>query len=248
MRKLVAALLLLGLGACATASTQQVVDRTPAEPAPPPAPPTYQDTLDRLGVDFQVPEEGKVILVNIPAYELIAFEDGEPVLRSRVIVGTPRLQTPVMWTEVEAVRYRPPWAPSPEMIQRGEYPPGYYAPPGPNNPFGLLVMLLDNNEYIHMHDTNNRSLFGRDQRALSHGCVRVERWDELAAWILGVEPEAVHDRVNRGYTYDEPVDPIPVYLGYFTSFPGADGEMAAHPDVYGLGTTAVQPMPEHIGG
>ncbi|MFW5832978.1 MAG: hypothetical protein ACOCYE_02630, partial [Pseudomonadota bacterium] len=59
----------------------------------PPPPPGFQAHLDRLDVPLDLPTAGKAIVVNVPAFELIAFEDGEPVLRSRVIsvrLGTRR--------------------------------------------------------------------------------------------------------------------------------------------------------------
>ena len=46
-------------------------------------------------------------------------------------------------------------------------------PPGPQNPLGQIMFALDNDEFIFLHDTNEKALFNRAQRALSHGCVRV---------------------------------------------------------------------------
>ena len=70
-----------------------------------------------------VPRRGRAILVNIPSYELIAFEDGKPVMRSRVIVGKPATPTPIMETETSVVRFRPTWTPTPDMIRSGKYTP-----------------------------------------------------------------------------------------------------------------------------
>ena len=73
---------------------------------------------------------------------------------------------------------------------------------------------------------------------LSHGCVRVQKWDVLAAWILGVDVEDVHARTKRGRNVDVPAPPIPVTLGYFTRFPDDDGTLRTFDDVYGLGPAA----------
>ena len=50
---------------------------------------SFQAQLDRAGIAYRVPQSGKAKLVNIAAFELIAFQDGALVLRSRVIVGAP---------------------------------------------------------------------------------------------------------------------------------------------------------------
>ena len=56
----------------------------------------------------------------------------------------------------------------------------HYMPPGPQNPLGRMMFDLDNDEFIYLHDTNEKTLFKREQRALSHGCVRVEQARALA--------------------------------------------------------------------
>jgi murein L,D-transpeptidase YcbB/YkuD len=91
---------------------------------------------------------------------------------------------------------------------------------------------------IYLHDTNNRTLFAQDYRALSHGCVRVERWDELVAFVLDMDITRVHTLANGQRTFDAPAPLISVTLAYFTRFPDAAGRMVTHPDVYGLNTTS----------
>ena len=76
---------------------------------------------------------------------------------------------------------------------------------------------------VYLHDTNHRELFERDYRALSHGCVRVERWDELIAWLLDLDLDTVHRLANGRATFDLPTPPVPVILGYFTVFPDDAG-------------------------
>ena len=104
--------------------------------------PRFQAALDALGVPLSLPPSGKAIVVNIPAFELIAFENAEPVLRSRVIVGTPWHRTPVMTTHTTSVRFRPTWRPTPSMIASGEYRDRVW-PPGPNNPLGHAAARLE---------------------------------------------------------------------------------------------------------
>jgi len=224
----------LVLAACVPAVQPRGLTHS-ASPAPTEAPPeiaSFQGWLDEHGVAYRVPATGKAILVNIPAFELIAFEDGEPVMRSAVIVGTPWNQTPVMETYTSVVRFRPTWRPTPDMVATGEYEDRLW-PPGPDNPLGLLAIRLEPGLLIYLHGTNRPALFEQEDRALSHGCVRVERWDELAAWALDEDLAYIHRMAHGGGTVDvPPVPSIPVTLGYFTRFPEDDGTLRQFPDVY----------------
>ena len=72
-------------------------------------------TLDRGGI--AVPARGKFILVNIPAFELVALEDGRTALRSRVIVGRAAAPTPELLSSMYAVKFNPSWTPTPAMVR-----------------------------------------------------------------------------------------------------------------------------------
>ncbi|WP_227271941.1 L,D-transpeptidase family protein [Roseobacter weihaiensis] len=194
----------------------------------------FQGALDRLGVPYQVPRRGKAILVNIPAFELIAFEDGLPTLRSRVIVGTSWNPTPLLETTTKTVRFRPTWRPTRSMIASGEYRDRIW-PPGPQNPLGLAAIRFAAQIPIYLHDTNRRDLFDREVRALSHGCIRVERWDILVAWTLDMDLSEVHRLANGPATLDVATPAIPVRVGYFLTFPDATGAPVTYDDVYGRG-------------
>lgn len=196
---------------------------------------SFQKRLDRAGIAYTVPPTGKAILVNIPAFEMILFQNGTPVMRSRVIVGAPWHRTPRLKTQVSTVRFRPTWRPTPSMIASGEYR-DYVRPAGESNPLGLAAVRLGPGLLVYLHDTNRRELFDAEQRALSHGCVRVRQWAELVSFVLDMEVAQVHRLANGRRTFDAPAPPIPVELGYFTRFPDAQGIISSHPDVYGLET------------
>ncbi|MEM9059939.1 MAG: L,D-transpeptidase family protein [Pseudomonadota bacterium] len=185
-----------------------------------------------------VPRHGKAILVNIPSFELIAFENGQPVLRSRVIVGKPSTPTPIMLTETSVVRFRPTWTPTPRMIRSGKYRPGT-RPPGKRNPLGFLAIRLAPGMLIYLHGTNKPQLYDRDKRALSHGCVRVEKWDEVAAWVLGTSVDDVHAHAYGRRTFDAQTDGIPVIMSYQLRFPDTNGVIRNWDDVYRRGTETV---------
>jgi murein L,D-transpeptidase YcbB/YkuD len=203
----------------------------------------FQHHLDRLGVSIELPATGKAILVNVPAFELIAFADANPVFRSRVIVGAPWHPTPLLETHTTAVRFRPTWRPTPAMVASGEYPDRIW-PPGRKNPLGLAAIRLQPGLLIYLHDTNRRDLFRRDRRALSHGCIRVQRWDELAAWVLDLDLDEVHRLANGRRTFDMPTRPIPVTIGYFTVFPDDAGQVVRYEDLYGRHADTEDQVPQ----
>lgn len=242
MIRIALALLVLALSACAAPRVSAPPPGPVAAPprlaeAPPPSP--FEAALRRIGAEFRPPARGKAILVNIPAFELIAFEDGKPAMTSRVIVGTPRNPTPVLDTAVSAVRFRPTWRPTPDMVASGEYEDKLW-PAGPRNPLGLAAIRLEPGLLVYLHDTNRRGLFEKDRRALSHGCVRTEKWDALAAWILDIPLEQVLAHANGRRSFDmAPPSPVPVFLRYYTEFPDADGEIRRHPDIYGRAPSMV---------
>jgi len=199
-------------------------------PAAEPPPSAYVSMLRSQGVETAIPPRGKFVLVNIPSYELIALQDGVPVLRSRVVVGKPAAATPELLSSMFAVQFNPAWTPTPLMIRNEGL---HYMPPGPQNPLGRMMFDLDNDEFIYLHDTNEKALFNRAQRALSHGCVRVEQARALAAWLLGVSEEEIDAMISRGTTYSVPLpEIIPVSLVYYTRFPDERGQVASHPNIY----------------
>src|SRR5262249_61944723 len=60
----------------------------------------------------------------------------------------------------------------------------YRQQPGPDNPLGFVKINFNNSHSVYMHDSPSQSLFGRNFRAASSGCVRVQGIEQLAAWVL----------------------------------------------------------------
>lgn len=79
-----------------------------------------RSTLARLeGLDL--PERGKVLVVNVPSGVVTAYEDGEPVIESRAVVGQPETPTPEMDTRVTFVRANPTWTVPESILRRKDW-------------------------------------------------------------------------------------------------------------------------------
>lgn len=198
------------------------------------------ERLEPMGVDWAAP---RLILVNIASAEVIAFEAGREVMRSRVVVGTPRNRTPQLMTFVTSVRCNPPWHVPAGLLAdiRASGAGGFHAvgnrliqPPGPKNPLGPLRLGLLNSDGIFLHGTNRPHLFARDVRTLSYGCVRVEAIRDLCAWVLDIPAAELDSQVATRRTIElHPLQEVQVVLAYLTSWPDASGRVVTHPDPYG---------------
>jgi murein L,D-transpeptidase YcbB/YkuD len=109
--------------------------------------------------------------------------------------------------------------------------------PGGWNPLGRIRFASPNRFDVYLHDTPLPELFQRADRALSHGCVRVERAQELAALVLSGQPagrrEALERAMGSGVTSIMPVArPLPVYLLYWTAFVDDAGKLQLPEDAY----------------
>lgn len=192
------------------------------------------------------------VLVNIAAFRLDAIEDGRSVLDMRVIVGQTHTRTPVVSSAIERVVLNPSWyvpksIASKEIWPKGRsylrrngfevLPDGKLRQPGENNSLGKVKFWFPNRFGVYLHDTPSRSLFDRAVRALSHGCVRVERPADLAAWALRDHPEWSPEAIQ--YALDEGrekavelPEPIPVHLAYWTAWVDDEGTLRFSQDVY----------------
>lgn len=122
-------------------------------------------------------------------------------------------------------------------ISAGTFPFQLRQLPGPRNSLGLIKFEIPNEYDVYLHDTPAKSLFQQPKRAFSHGCIRVSRPRELAAWILsaqGWDAEAVDAVIDEGLTRRIPVRrSIPVHVLYLTAFVDPDGTVQFRDDVYG---------------
>jgi len=100
--------------------------------------------------------------------------------------------------------------------------------PGPWNSMGEIKFMMPNDYGIYLHDTPDKSLFAREDRWISNGCIRVEDAKRLAKWVFGAVPEPQSGEPEERADLPEPV---PVYITYLTAEAGARG-VTFRPDRY----------------
>jgi len=113
--------------------------------------------------------------------------------------------------------------------------------PGPANVLGQFKFNFPNKHAIYMHDTPQRELFAQTTRTLSHGCIRVNQPDRLAALLLG-EDKGWSMAQIRSLIAKGPQDStvialnrsVPVHLTYFTAIVEEDGRLNPRADIYGI--------------
>lgn len=249
------------------AKLKQALAETPAED-------TQRRKLIRANMDrwrwLQRDLGRKYLLTNVPEYK-VRLTVGDKIIKSyRTVVGKPgRTATPQLAEMVEGVIFNPTWT-VPQSIVKGEglgakvlgnpgwaRAKGYKATkgengwvtvvqqPGPTNSLGLMKLDMPNAHAIFLHDTPSRHLFRNENRALSHGCIRVEGARELAMTMamlgnansrddIPVIQKEVEAITGSGEYTRYPIEKQwPVYITYFTMASDTDGELSTFKDIYG---------------
>lgn len=109
--------------------------------------------------------------------------------------------------------------------------------PGPDNALGVVKFMFPNKHFVFLHDTPSKSLFEKDIRTFSSGCIRVQNPLELAELLLSDQEywnrEAIEKVVAWGKTKTVHLKkPIPVLVLYWTSRVDQEGKVQFLPDVY----------------
>jgi murein L,D-transpeptidase YcbB/YkuD len=111
--------------------------------------------------------------------------------------------------------------------------------PGPKNSLGLVKFIFPNQYDIYLHSTPAVSLFERSRRDFSHGCIRVQKPADLAAWVLQGQGDWDEDKVQEAMN-DGPDNktvslktPLPIVIFYLTAIAAEDGHTHFFDDIYG---------------
>jgi murein L,D-transpeptidase YcbB/YkuD len=194
------------------------------------------------------------VWVNVADQRLVLYRADRAVFSTRIVVGqeAPDKQSPEFRATIDASFYNPPWViPSDiaaaEVLPRARRDPGYLARndmvllengdveqrAGPNAGLGLIMFDMPNRFDVYLHDTPNKSIFNRDNRRISHGCIRVQNPFAFAALLMRQPIDVIDQGIAMGTTTrnDLPV-PVPVFVVYQTAFVDADGTIQFRPDFY----------------
>lgn len=119
--------------------------------------------------------------------------------------------------------------------------------PGAYNSLGKVKFMFPNKYNIYLHDTPSRSLFARDQRTFSSGCIRVEKPLELASLLLSDKSEWTDDKILQGMNagIEKTVvlkKKVGVYIYYLTAWSSPGGEMNYRTDIYGRDSAIEQTL------
>ncbi|HEK2897174.1 L,D-transpeptidase [Proteus terrae] len=139
-----------------------------------------------------------------------------------------------------------------QNMSANNFPYRIWQAPGPTNSLGRYKFNMPNSDAIYLHDTPNHSLFSKNMRAISSGCIRVNKASELASILLGDagwKQDRIDAALKRGSTQYAPIpERIPVYLYYQTAWVAQENAPQYRADIYGYDKviTNAQPYLENI--
>lgn len=135
-----------------------------------------------------------------------------------------------------------PWMVDWSTITERNLPFRFQQKPGQHNALGRYKFNMPNSDSIYLHDTPNHNLFRRESRALSSGCVRVNKASELAGMLLqdvGWNSSRISNTLDQGNTTFISIrQNVPVMLYYLTAFSKPDGHIAFRTDIYNYDSAA----------
>lgn len=204
--------------------------------------------------------EGKLIVVNIPAFILHFYEGGKTVFSMPVVVGKEGHNTILFSDMLTTIVFSPYWNVPPSIVKKEILPamdkdPNYLANndmeitkeenglpvvrqlPGPKNSLGKVKFLFPNSFNIYFHDTPAKALFDKDVRAYSHGCIRLAEPEKMADYLLRDDPswppDKIFDAMNSGEEkYVKLKKPVPVFITYYTAWVDESGRLNFRADLY----------------
>ena len=219
------------------------------------------------------------VVVNIPDYTLAVSNQGKTAWSTRIVVGKVGEQaTPLLSETMKFITVNPTWNVPPSII-RNEYLPALqrdpsalariglkvthrrdgsihvYQPPGEKNALGRIRFNFPNKFLVYQHDTPQKHLFAKEQRAFSHGCMRVQNPEQYAEVLLSISQPSERysaERIKKMYGDNERTinfkTPIPVHITYQTAFVDEAGRLQTRPDIYGHDRKMTEMMRNGRGG
>ncbi|MEA2864373.1 MAG: L,D-transpeptidase YcbB, partial [Bradyrhizobium sp.] len=208
------------------------------------------------------------VILNIPDFTLKVMQNGAQVWNTKVVTGKPGTHaTPLLTETMKFITVNPTWNVPPSIIYN-EYLPALAQdptvlqrmglrldrnrdgsihisqPPGEANALGRIRFNFPNKFLVYQHDTPDKHLFAKEERAFSHGCMRVQNPDQYAATLLNITmpnerytPEKIRGMYGRSEIDIKFPTAIPVNITYQTAFVDDAGKLQLRKDVYGRDAT-----------
>lgn len=210
------------------------------------------------------------VILNIPDFTLKVMQRGQQIWTTRVVTGKPgQHATPLLTETMKYITVNPTWNVPPSIVYN-EYLPALQQdptvlqrmglkleqnrdgsvhisqPPGEANALGRIRFNFPNKFLVYQHDTPDKNLFARDERAFSHGCMRVQNPDQYASVLLNITlpnekytPERVRSMYGKSEIDLKFPTPIPVNITYQTAFVDDAGKLQFRKDIYGRDATMI---------
>lgn len=214
--------------------------------------------------------ENNLIVVNIPAFLLHVYDKKAEVFSMPVVVGKEGHNTTLFSDNLSTIVFSPYWN-VPASIVEKEIVPGIAKNknyledhqmestgtrdglpivrqlPGPKNSLGKVKFLFPNIFNIYFHDTPAKSLFDKDVRAYSHGCIRLSDPLKLATYLLKGNDSWTSQNIEKAMDsgkeeYVALKNPVPVFITYYTAWVDENGQLNFRDDIYGHDITVGKKM------
>jgi murein L,D-transpeptidase YcbB/YkuD len=214
--------------------------------------------------------DGKLILVNIPEFVLHFVDGKNKIFDMDVVVGKEGHNTMMFTGKLSTIVFSPYWNVPPSIVKKEILPhmakdPDYLASqqmeitgnegglpvirqlPGEKNSLGRVKFLFPNSFNIYFHDTPAKSLFSKDKRAYSHGCIRLSDPVKMAEYLLKDDPNWPPEKINEAMfsgneKFVKVKNPIPVFITYYTAWVDENGLLNFRDDIYKRDAVVEQKM------
>lgn len=204
------------------------------------------------------PDSGRYVIVNIPDYKLFVYDNNQLQFDMVVVTGSEAHSTVIFSDEISVIAFSPYWNIPYSIVKKeiGNRGQAYYnrnhyevvgkysdglpqlrQKPGPWNALGRVKFLFPNSYSIYLHDTPSKHVFNRDNRAASHGCIRIQEPAKMAAFLLDYDPAYTQDSIAKLMNATKEVNvklkrKVPVFICYFTSWVDKNGLVNFRKDIY----------------
>jgi len=206
-------------------------------------------------------QDGTMIMVNIPAFTLHVIEGKVEVFNMDVVVGKEGHNTRIFTGKLSQVVFNPHWNVPRSIVEKEILPeiekdpdylekenmeitgetedglPEIRQKPGAKNALGEIKFIFPNSYDIYFHDTPAKSLFKKDKRAFSHGCIRLSKPIQLAQYLLNDQPGWDLSKIKEAMNGDEEKfvtlkKTVPVLITYYTAWVDEEGVLNFREDIY----------------